>query len=59
MVTNNYKFLAKFHSGALRITDPMRLMSFFSIITRTSIIGFVLLSTRLNLEQNTNNNSIQ
>ena len=34
----NHKFLEKFHSGTLRITDPMRLMShFFSIIALTSI----------------------
>ena len=37
IVPNNHKFLAKFHSDILRITDPMRLMSLFSIITWTSI----------------------
>ena len=32
IVPDNHKFLAKFHSGTLRITDPMRLMSLFPII---------------------------
>ena len=32
IVSDNHKFLAKFHSGALRITDPMRLVSLFLVI---------------------------
>ena len=32
IVPDNHKVLAKFHSGTLRITDPMRLMSLFPII---------------------------
>ena len=37
VVTDNNKFLAKFHSGTLRTTDTMRLMSLFKIIVRTSV----------------------
>ena len=43
IVPGNHKFMTKFHSGTLRITDPLRLMSRFSIITWTSV------STRLKL----------
>ena len=32
IVHDNHKFLAKFHSGTLRITDAMRLISLFSVI---------------------------
>ena len=32
IVPDNHKFLEKFRSGTLRVTDPMRLMSLFSII---------------------------
>ena len=34
MVSNNDHLLAKFHSGTLKITDTMRLMSLFGNITR-------------------------
>ena len=37
IVPHNRKFLAKFHSGELRITYPIRLMSLYSIIAETSI----------------------
>ena len=41
IVPNNHKFLAKFHSGTLRITDPMRLMSLFQLFLE-HLVEFVL-----------------
>ena len=32
MAPNNHKFVAKFHSGTLRIIDRMRLMSLFQLL---------------------------
>ena len=31
VVSDNYKFLGKFHSGTLRIMDTMRIMSHFQL----------------------------
>ena len=37
VVSNDHKLFAKLHSGTLKITDTMRLMSLFLIIARTPI----------------------
>ena len=44
IVPDNHKFLAKFHSGILRITDPMRLMSLFQLLLE-HLFEFVLISS--------------
>ena len=40
-VSNNDKWLAKFNSGTLRITDTMRLMSLFDLLLENQL-EFVL-----------------
>ena len=50
IVLDNHKFLAKFHSSILRITDPMRLMSLFQLLLE-HLIEIVLKCTKFKLSR--------